>query len=192
MKITRKRLIIALTLIVMLLGWLWYDHFIEDGNFAIHTPNEVYRSGTLSAHEWKEVRHKHPFNSVINLRGTSEGAEWFERESSAAKHNEVNFYTFGISANSKPSLQDMEVLVEMMRAAPKPLLIHCKSGSDRTGLALALYSYAIQGQPAEEAAKQLSVRYGHFPWLTSRTGAMDAAFAEYVAAHPQAPIQKAP
>ncbi len=186
MQLRKKHLILAAILVPLIaLLAVGYDHFIEDGNFAIHAPNEVYRSGTLSAHEWKEVRHKHPFNSVINLRGTSEGAEWFERESAAAKNHEVNFYTFGLSANHKPTLEDMEVLVEMMRAAPKPLLIHCKSGSDRTGLALALYSYAIQGQSAEEAAKQLSIRYGHFPWLTSRTGAMDAAFAEYVTAHPQ-------
>jgi len=186
MKLRKKHIILTLVFVplIAVLAML-YDHFIEDGNFAIHAPNEVYRSGTLSAHEWKEVRRKHPFNSVLNLRGESEGKEWFEREKGAAYRKEISLITLGISANHQPNLAKMEEMVTAMRMAPKPLLIHCKSGSDRTGLALALYSYAIQGKSAEESAKQLSLRFGHFPWLTSRTGAMDAAFAAYVAAHPQ-------
>lgn len=189
MKITRKRISIALILVFLLLGWLWYDRFIEDGNFTIVTPHTLYRSGTLSHHEWKEIlRENPPFRSVLNLRGKPgdlDKNDWYTREESLSEKSGISFYTFGISANRQPTLTQMEVMVEMMRASPKPLLIHCKSGSDRTGLATALYLYAIEGKTAAEASKHLSLRYGHFPWLTSRTGAMDAAFAEYVKAHPQ-------
>lgn len=188
MKFTRKRLSFAAILLVLLFGWLWYDHFIEDGNFTIVTPHTLYRSGTLSHHEWKEIlRENPPFRSVLNLRGKPHKAddrEWYVREESLSEKSGISFYTFGISANTKPTLAQMNEMVELMRTAPKPLLIHCKSGSDRTGLATALYLYAIEGKPAEEAARNLSIRFGHFPWLTSHTGAMDAAFAEYVAANP--------
>ncbi len=180
----RSRLTLAAVLITALLGWLWYDRFIEEGNFTIVIPNTLYRSATLSHHEWKEIRREHPpFNSVLNLRGKSH-AEWYTREETLSANSGITFFTLGLSANTEPDLTTMEALVEMMRAAPKPLLVHCKQGADRTGLALALYAYAIEGKPAEEAAKQLSIRWGHFPWLTSRTGAMDAAFKAYVEANP--------
>lgn len=183
----QKQTIIAAILIVLTIGWLIYDRFIEDGNFTIVGQNEIYRSATLSHHEWKEIRREHPpFNSVINLRGEKDRVQdWYKRETDLSQQNHIDFFNFPLSATRSPSVTDMDALVEMMRAAPKPVLIHCKQGADRTGLALALYAYAVKGEKAEDAAEQLSLRWGHFPWLTSRTGAMDKAFAEYVAAHPQ-------
>lgn len=184
---TRKtRLTLAAILAFALLGWLWYDRFIEDGNFSIIIPSTLYRSGTLSHHEWKEIRRENPpFRSVINLRGTKPDEEWYQRQTLLSQQNDIAFYTLKLSAGQQPDLATMETLVELMRAAPKPLLVHCKSGSDRTGLALALYAYAIQGQPAAQAAKQLSLKWGHFPWLTSKTKAMDTAFRAYTQSYPQ-------
>ena len=61
----------------------------------------------------------------------------------------------------------------LLRSAPKPVLIHCQSGADRSGLVAALYEYTIAARPLEEAQEQLSLLFGHFPYLWSRTGAMD-------------------
>ena len=47
---------------------------------------------------------------------------------------------------------------QLLREAPKPVLVHCEGGADRTGLAAALY-LAAAGHPAQ-ADGQLSVRYG--------------------------------
>lgn len=59
-------------------------------------------------------------------------------------------------------------LEQVMRDAPKPLLIHCKAGADRTGLASALYLGALEHQTRETAGWQLSILYGHIaiPWLS--------------------------
>lgn len=184
----RRKILIATALLIFTCGWFLYDHFIEDGNFDIIQPNTLYRSATLSHHEWKEILREHPFKSVLNLRGVPHNLkkeEWYQREMDASKTSGINFYTLGLSANHQPDLATTGMLVEMMRSAPKPLLIHCKQGADRTGLAVALYEYAIMGKPAPEARKQLSLYYGHFPWLTSRTGAMERAFDAYVTANPQ-------
>ena len=188
-KLTLRRKILLLVVLPLTLAiYLIQDHFIEDGNFDIAVPGTVYRSATLSHHEWKEVYRKHLFKSVINLRGESPAADWYRNETASSARNGIDFYSLKLSANRQPDITTMETLVEMMRAAPKPVLIHCMQGADRTGLALALYSYAIEGQPATVAAsRNLSILFGHFPWLASRTGAMDKAFAAYVQAHPQTP-----
>jgi protein tyrosine/serine phosphatase len=68
----------------------------------------------------------------------------------------------------------------VLREAPKPLLIHSKSGADRVGLAAAIFQYAIAARTADEAGRQLSIRYGHLPFILQETEAMDASFAEFV------------
>jgi protein tyrosine/serine phosphatase len=67
-----------------------------------------------------------------------------------------------------------------MQRAPKPVLIHSKTGADLTGLAAAIFSYAIASHSFDEAKSQLSIRYGHFPSIVSGTGAMDASFERFV------------
>ncbi len=88
---------------------------------------------------------------------------------------------YALSAREELTIDQMRNLVRIVREVPKPLLVHCSAGADRTGLVSALYELD-RGQPPKVAVKQLSIFYGHFPWLGSRTIAMDQSFAMYVAA----------
>ena len=60
-----------------------------------------------------------------------------------------------------PSTETMKSLLEKLRDMPKPMLLHCKSGADRTGLAVTLYRHVIRGEPLSEARKSLHWSYGH-------------------------------
>ena len=70
----------------------------------------------------------------------------------------------------------MQKLINIVKNAKKPILIHCKAGADRTGLVSALYLYSIGDK---NALKMLSLKYGHFPYLFSPTSAMDESFKLY-------------
>ena len=72
----------------------------------------------------------------------------------------------------------MTELVEFLRDAPKPLLIHCRAGSDRTGLACAIY-VAARGGSYHDAQEQLSLYYGHFPYFGSKSMAMDITLERF-------------
>lgn len=161
-----------------------YGVFIENNNFREYASNEVYRSGQLEGGDWLQYHHDYRFKSVLNLRGKNTGKDWYDEEISFMNANGILHENLSLSSDKEPDMKTMQTLVDMMRTAPKPLLIHCMQGADRTGLAMALYSYAIEGKPVEEAEEQLSLYYGHFPWVINGTGAMDRAFAKYVAAHP--------
>jgi protein tyrosine/serine phosphatase len=52
-------------------------------------------------------------------------------------------------------------MIRLLREMPKPMLVHCKSGADRTGLAVTLYLHVIRGEPLEQARRALSWRYAH-------------------------------
>ena len=53
-----------------------------------------------------------------------------------------------------------ERLLDAYDSANRPLIIHCRSGADLTGLAAALYKLS-QGSPVDEARQDLSFRYLH-------------------------------
>lgn len=65
----------------------------------------------------------------------------------------------------------------LLKRIEYPLLIHCKSGADRTGFAAALYLMLAEGRPAAEARWQLSLRYGHIK--SGPAGVLDAFFDAY-------------
>ena len=48
-------------------------------------------------------------------------------------------------------------MVAALASAPKPVLIHCKNGADRSGLVGALYLYTQEGRSAEAAGRELTV-----------------------------------
>src|SRR5258708_18736751 len=56
------------------------------------------------------------------------------------------------------------------------MLLHCKSGADRAGLAAGL-CLLFEGGSAIDALRQLSWRYGHIK--QARTGILDAFFLRY-------------
>jgi protein tyrosine/serine phosphatase len=71
----------------------------------------------------------------------------------------------------------MAEIIQMLRAAPKPVLIHCKAGADRAGLISALYCLALKNEKPATADQELSIRYGHISF--GRTLAMDNSFWRY-------------
>ncbi|ASP86638.1 protein tyrosine/serine phosphatase (plasmid) [Sinorhizobium meliloti] len=60
-------------------------------------------------------------------------------------------------------------LIALLQTVPKPIIIHCQAGADRTGLASMLYIQQIAGTDEEISERQLSVRYGHIgiPYISA-------------------------
>lgn len=134
-------------------------------NFHEVLPDKLYRSGQLEPGELTEVSQKYGIKSVLNLRGDNTGADWYDNEVAEAHASGVKHLNFRMSAKRElTSSQTME-LIAIMRDAPKPLLIHCQGGADRSGLAAALYMSAINKSEPSKADTQLSLFYGHLPSL---------------------------
>jgi protein tyrosine/serine phosphatase len=153
---------------------------ILSGNLHTVEEGRVYRSAQLDRAGFERVIAEHHIKSILNLRGPNADQAWYQDEIAVTSELGVAHYDFALSARRQVAPARMRELVELVRNAPKPLLIHCRSGADRTGLAAALYRYSIQGKSPEDAAAELSLRYAHFPWLTSKTIAMDQSFGAWL------------
>jgi protein tyrosine/serine phosphatase len=163
---------------VMTTTYMW--HRVDTRNFQTVVPGKVYRSGQMTEGQWAAYLQKYAIKSLLNLRGEHQEAGWYQGEIRTAEKLGVTHYDIKLSALREVDRETLESILVILRQAPKPLLMHCKSGADRSGLIASLYLFAIEGQHAEAAAQQLSLFYGHFPYLFSRSGAMDRSFWRYV------------
>lgn len=134
-------------------------------NFHEVIPDKLYRSGQLEPGELTEVSKKYGIKSVLNLRGDNTGSGWYDNEVAEANASGVRHLNFKMSSKQGLTSGQMMELIAIMRDAPKPLLIHCQGGADRSGLAAALYMSAINKSEQSEVDTQLSLIYGHLPSL---------------------------
>ena len=120
----------------------------------------VYRSNQPSPgrlHRWKR---RLGLKSILNLRGAvDQGFYLFEAE--ACHDLNITLHDLRIFAKQPPSRAALQELLALFTTMEKPFLIHCKSGSDRTGLATALYLLLVEHRPIAEAQRQLSLYYLH-------------------------------
>jgi protein tyrosine phosphatase (PTP) superfamily phosphohydrolase (DUF442 family) len=140
----------------------------------------VYRSNQPSGRQLEAIDRRLGLRSVLNLRGTSKQSFYlFEAEVCAKK--DIRLIDLPMSATHAPTRDKLERLIEVLQTAEKPMLIHCKSGADRTGLAAVLYLLLIEKRPFAEARRQLSLSYLHV--ANSPAGIQDHFLRCYEAAH---------
>lgn len=168
--------ILAVTLAVALLvgGGLAVQR--QTNNFHAIVDGEAYRSAQPSPDQITSYKKTYGIATIINLRGKQEHAAWYDDEIRTADELGIQHVDFGMSARRELSPDEARALIEVMKTAPKPVLIHCKAGSDRSGLAAALYLAAVKGTAEETAEGQLSIRFGHIAVPIVGTYAMDRTF----------------
>jgi protein tyrosine phosphatase (PTP) superfamily phosphohydrolase (DUF442 family) len=164
----------AIICIGLAIGWALGLQIV--GNVHPIEEGIAYRSAQLNGERLTDVIAAHHIKSIINLRGANPGSSWYNDEIRVSTAANVVHLDIGMSALQEPNAATVTKLINALQAAPRPILIHCNSGSDRTGFASALFERFVVGRSTEDSARQLSFRYGHFPWFGNRTVATDRTF----------------
>jgi protein tyrosine phosphatase (PTP) superfamily phosphohydrolase (DUF442 family) len=145
-------------------------YFFAFCNFHTVLPGEVYRCAQPSAAKLEQLIRAYGIRTVVNMRSW-EDADWYREEQQVARKCEVAMADVPFWGTRLPSVQDLRGLVDMIDHSSPPLLIHCYSGADRTGLASAMYLLLKTDCSLAEAHRQLSLVYGHVSW--GQAGALD-------------------
>lgn len=158
----------------LLIVGLFLGFLRVSGNFHEVAKAELYRSAQPTSAQMQAYAEGYGIRTIINLRGKSSKADWYKSEIDTAKKLGILHIDFKMSAQRELAQDESDRLIEILRDAPKPILIHCQAGADRSGLVAAIYLHAIKGVDVETAERQISIRYGHvgIPYLSS-TFAMD-------------------
>jgi hypothetical protein len=152
---------VVVLILALSLGWTFRRPWFQ-GNLGIVEAGHVIRSAQPTSQLPGWIR-DYQLRSILNLRGGSTADWWYVAELKAARAGGVSFYDFPLSATKRPTRRDLLVLIDTLRSCRYPLLIHCKSGADRTGLATSLYLMVHRGMPPEQAESAFTLEHGHVP-----------------------------
>lgn len=141
-------------------------------------PGEAWRSAQLDVEELARFVAANGVRSVLSLRGASARDEDHEAEVAWCRANGVRHVQIPLTPTSVPTPAQGRALLRAFDNLPRPLLLHCYRGADRTGLASAAYLALVHGVPVEEAVDaQLCLLEGHVG--LGRERAMDEWFELY-------------
>ncbi len=144
----------------------------------------VWRSAQPSpAHiAWVAAR---GIKTVVNLRGERDCGS-YRLEAEACERHGIRLINFQLQSRMVPQADVIRQARALFDEIEYPVLFHCKSGADRAGMMAALIMYMKEGQPIEQAAKQLSLKFGHI--RSSETGVLDYLFERYLADNTEEPM----
>lgn len=132
----------------------------SQGNFHEIIPGELYRSAQLSPEQLEQYAANYKIKTIVNLRGSNPNDVWYQNEMTMASKLKIKHIDYPISRKYTITPVQTKELADILRAAPKPVLIHCKAGIDRTGFVSALYVAAVARKTKEEALEQFCLHYG--------------------------------
>lgn len=161
---------------LLFLGYQVY-YVVLGVNLHEVVPGQIYRAAQLRGPTLRSVVDKYRIRTVINLRGCCPESDWYQEESATLNELGVQKYDITFSSYVWPGIPELQQLVEVLQTCEYPILLHCRRGADRTGMATtaALLLHTDADVPA--ARKQLTWRYGHIS--VSRTNVHDRVFDFY-------------
>ena len=179
LRIWLRRIFATLGLLVVALG-VYAGYTIYHANLRVVVSGKAYRSGQMNGEQLTRTIQDHGIKSIVNLRGENPTTTWHQTEIETCTKLNVIHYDRSLSSGRELTLEEMDELVALLRQAPKPVLIHCLGGADRSGLVSALYEVAIEGRTPEEADRELSIWYGYAPVIRPKVLAMDRSYWRYI------------
>jgi len=144
-------------------------------NFGTVIPGRLYRCNHPTPGRIRRLTRRYGLTTIVNLRGATGSGSYHLSRDQAQKLG-VAYHDLSLESRGAPHRDRILRLLDIWRSAPGPMLVHCKSGADRAGLAAGL-CLLFEGRSAAEAMRQLSWRYGHIK--QARTGILDAFFLRY-------------
>lgn len=156
--------------------------FVDHGIFRLAYPNRhrlgerAWRSAQPAPRDIRALAEL-GIRTIVNLRGKRQcGSYTLER--AACERYGIVLVDFHMRSHRAPPRDHLKAALDLFERIEYPMLMHCKSGADRTGLMSVLYCLVKLGEPLSQAMRQLSPRYGHF--RLNNAGILDTFFESYL------------
>ncbi len=139
---------------------------------------QMYRSSQPSPKQLRILKKKYGIKTIINLRGEN-GLSAYRLEKKACLNLNLELVNFRAYSRNPPESEEIKTLIKLFNKIKYPALMHCKSGSDRTGVVATLYRILYLKESVKDAfKKELHWKYGHIK--SSHTGVLDYFFTQYL------------
>ena len=153
-------------------------------NFHWIVPGEAARAAQAYAGFLGPFLERHGIKSIVNLRGPNPKFGWWHYERRIAEERGIAHLDAMLDSRKLPRRDMLAALFDAFDHAPRPFLIKCSGGQDRTSFAAALYIVHRDGWAACETARAQFSRfpYLHFPKKHQRWLKLFLAYAKKEAA----------
>ena len=131
-------------------------------NFHWIIPGEAARAAQAYAGFLGPFLARHRIKGLINLRGTNPKYGWWRYERRVTEKSGIVHLDVTLDSRNLPKREMLVALYDAFDRAPRPFLIKCSGGQDRTSFAAALYLIHRDGWAAR--ARALS-QFARFPYL---------------------------
>lgn len=134
-------------------------------NFHWVVPGEASRAMQAWAGRLGPFLRRRGVRAIINLRGRNEDLGWWKKETAIAQESGIAHLDAMLDSRKLPTREMLVRLIECFDTAPRPFMLKCSGGQDRTSLAAALYLIHRGGWSALPDARAQFARfpYLHFP-----------------------------
>jgi hypothetical protein len=149
-------------------------------NFHWVVPGEAARMAQPWAGGTRGFLARRGIRAVINLRGRNDDLSWWKNETAATRALGIAHFDAMLDSRKLPTRDMLVCLMEALEKAPRPFVVKCSGGQDRTSLAMALYLIQRGGWSAMAQAQGQFARfpYLHFPKRHQRWLARFPRYAE--------------
>jgi protein tyrosine phosphatase (PTP) superfamily phosphohydrolase (DUF442 family) len=135
-----------------------YQRFVHF-NAGEVVAGRVYRSAQLSPAALEKAARAHDLKAVVCLM-RYEQPMFRGAEADKLGQLGVALRWVPVSNTRLPTRSELLRLIEMVETAPRPVLVHCQTGADRTGLVSALFAMHDEGM-GFDAAERKHVTLAH-------------------------------
>jgi protein tyrosine phosphatase (PTP) superfamily phosphohydrolase (DUF442 family) len=136
----------------------------------------VYRGAQPSARDLERAVERYGVKTVLNLRGPNPKEPWYREEKEAAVRLGLRHIDFRMQSFDWPPRIEVTQFARALFDEPRPLLLHCESGLDRSGWAAGVVRLAA-GQSLADARNELARSTGHV--CDPKTCGLHLFFDEY-------------
>jgi uncharacterized protein (TIGR01244 family) len=139
-------------------------NFIFKNNLHEIVPGRFFRSGQMNPADLTQTMKEHNIKTVIDLRLAVDDsdAEQGISEKQVVENAGGQYSHIPFSSARADQKEQIEKLLDTFEEAQTPILVHCSSGTHRSGIASALWLLEKEGKSVETAEDQISIRYGFF------------------------------
>jgi hypothetical protein len=131
-------------------------------NFHWVVPGECARAAQAWAGGVGPFLQRRGIKALINLRGRNDDLSWWKNETGAAEARGIAHLDAMLDSRRLPTQPMLMRLIEAFDSAPRPFVVKCSGGQDRTSFAASLYLIHRGGWAAMDQAR---AQYARFPYL---------------------------
>ncbi|MEA3513680.1 MAG: tyrosine-protein phosphatase [Campylobacterota bacterium] len=138
---------------------------------------EAYRSAQPTMEQLKRYSKKYGIKTIINLKGHNPKGAYFLFEKEQCEKLGLKLVNIGIKSRGIPKSEQIAEAKKIFEEVEYPIWMHCKAGSDRTGIYANLYQYFREKIVIKDTNQLAFFPFGHVK--QSKAGQVDFYFEKF-------------